>query len=196
MTSDDLEWFRAQSLALLDYATNQELGRPESDPVYREITEGRDFGKGYSSCGDLAHWLYFRLGVRADWLNREEHAGWKVGVNLSRLWNKCPQARPPIAGECYQPGDVLIHWEKPQGTDGHVLVVREHRGEVLHSADYGQPGGARRARHMSVTKSGVVVLGQKRLRYVLPLADVLAAAEARGELDTVKPPPVSGELVA
>lgn len=31
------------------------IGRTPSDPVYRWVTEGRDPGPIYSSCGDLAH---------------------------------------------------------------------------------------------------------------------------------------------
>ncbi len=175
MTS--LSDLRQLALAYLDLATDADRGRSETDPLYIAITEERDFGKGYSSCGDLAHWLLFRLGVRCSWVNRAESAtGWKMGANIWRLVS-CPASRGPIEGEHYEPGDILVIYNDPQGKDAHALVVREHRGHELLTADYGQPGGARRNRPFV---RGLI--GSRKLQRVLPLGDALRLAEQSGGL--------------
>lgn len=161
----------------LRIATDGEKGRGESDPVYRAITEGRDVGEVYSSCGDLCHWLLFRLGIRSPYINRAEHRGWRMGMNIGYLMWRCPEARPPHTGEVYSPGDILAVWNEPNGTDAHVLVVREHQGSLVMSADYGQPGGKIRTR---VLQRGM--LGDRKLQRVIPIQRALWAAEQRGEL--------------
>lgn len=169
-----------QDLALeyLDLATNGDTGRPESDPLYKLITERRDWGAGYSSCGDLVHWLLYRLGVRESWINRSEHMGWQSGANISRLAWKCLECRPPLNDEVFNPGDILIIWNKIDGTDAHALVVRAHDQSHVYSADYGQPGGARRKRPLGVGG----LLGERRVQRVIPLAAVLLASCKRGTL--------------
>jgi hypothetical protein len=172
---------------LLTYATDGDTGRSESDPVYREITENRDTGKAYSSCADLAHWMYERLGMRGPWLNRASlPQGFRYGVNVSRLAYKCPEARAPHKGEQFETGDVLIVWNREDTTDAHVLVVREHSPGVIDSADYGQPGGARRRRGLLVTSAGNMILGGRRVQRVLRLREVVRGAVARGELAQVE----------
>jgi hypothetical protein len=188
-TGIDIERARAVALLLLEHATNGDAGRSESDPVYVEVTEKRDFGAKYSSCGDLCHWLHFRLGVRSDYLNRAEHKGWRVAQNISRLAWRCPAARPPKAGERFSAGDVLIVFNQKNGLDAHALVVRDHTGDEVHSADYGQPGGARKTRKLNVDPRGALVLGGRRVQFVLPLFDVLTGAARRGELAPVDIPP-------
>jgi hypothetical protein len=83
-----LSAYRLAASALLTYAVAGHT-RSTSDPVYRAIVEGR-LGLKYSSCGDLAHWFLYRLGVRAPWINRAEFKppqghGWRVGLNLNLL---------------------------------------------------------------------------------------------------------------
>jgi hypothetical protein len=176
---EELHRLRELASAFLDVATSGVAGRSEADPIYQAITEGRDVGaqqRTYSSCGDLCHWLLYRLGVRLPIVNRAEGAGWVTAKNVSRLaW--APQARAPRTGEVYQLGDILTVWDHPKGTDAHVLVVREHVAGHVHSADYGQPGGARRMRPLLKG-----LLGGRRLQRVLPLSEVLAAASAAGAL--------------
>jgi hypothetical protein len=174
---DQLPTYQEIALGLLDVATDGAKGRPESDPVYKRITENRDFGAGYSSCGDLCHWLLFRLGVRLPFINRNEAGVWKTGLNISRLvWN-ASMARGTAAGEIYEPGDILAIWNKPSGTDAHVLVVRSHTDGKVHSSDYGQPGGAQRVREMTGR-----VLGDRVVMRVLKLRDVLRIASDQGAL--------------
>lgn len=169
-----------QDLALeyLDLATNGDAGRKESDPLYKLITEQRDWGAGYSSCGDLAHWLLYRLGVRERWLNRSEHIGWQSGANIARLAWSCLESRPPMSDEIFSPGDILLIWNKIDGTDAHALVVRAHERSHVYSADYGQPGGARRKRLLGVGG----LLGERRVQRVIPLAALLLACCKRGTL--------------
>jgi hypothetical protein len=175
----ELQKLRELADAYLDVATAGVTGRPESDPIYAAITEGRDVGPqraSYSSCGDLCHWLLYRLGVRLPLANRAEGSGWKSGLNVARLaW--AHEARAPREGEVYQLGDILVIWNRSNGTDAHVLVVRKHVAGHVHSADYGQPGGARRTRSLLHG-----VLGERKLQRVLPLSEVLVAAEEAGRL--------------
>lgn len=183
LSGDAIERLRAMAATYLELATNGELGRDESDPIYKAITEGRDFGAGYSSCGDLCHWLLYRLGVRAPWLNRDEAHGWKAGKNISRIAWQCREARPPSRGDLYEAGDILATWNDPNGTDAHVMVVRYHQGEHIYSADLGQPGAAQRTRLLHLG-----MLGGKKLQKVIPLGVLLRAEHARGTLATAEDP--------
>src|SRR6187402_2325726 len=134
MPSPDLtlDVWRAAAVALCEYACGYEAGRSKDDPIYKEVTENRD-GPGeaqrraYSSCGDLAHWLYMRLGIREPWLNRNDDNAfgpWKPGQNITRLWGTaCPFDKVPPDGGNWkpEPGDVVLIWNT--GTDAHVMVA-------------------------------------------------------------------------
>ena len=179
------------AVALLEWACRGSLGVSEQDDRYRLVTEGRDHGAKYSSCGDLAHWLYYRLGVRQPWVNRAEHKGWRVGLNVSNLCWSPPnaQARPSTSADFFEPGDVIVVWNLPQGTDSHVLCVIEHdraKG-VLLTAEYGQPGGALRTRVLT-EKQGAWYIGLRRVRRRLSLQDVLGAAASMGLLEGAEEP--------
>lgn len=192
MTTEFLSVAELRELAgqYLDLATDGAKGRPESDPIYRAITENRDTGRAYSSCGDLVHWLYFRLGIRGAWLNRAEHLGWKRGLNIARLVYRCPDARKVRPDEQFELGDVLVVWNKRDGTDAHVLVVRSQGAGVLLSADGGQPGTKRRER--PVTEDGQ--LATKKMQIVIRFRDVIEGAFGRGELS--RPESVSDWLAS
>ncbi len=183
--SNPLVAHEASSLAryLCEYACNGSRGRPEKgDPVYDAVTEGRDFGAGYSSCADLAHWLLFRLGVRSKLVNRKEHQGWVSGVNVARLaW--CQYAHVPNANDRFSSGDILVVWNLPDGCDAHVTVVlRDGRIEddeqALETANYGAPGGAIRTTPL---RAGTI-LGKKRIQRWIPLFNLLEGAHEAGEL--------------
>lgn len=180
---------RQLAVNLLIYACNGgDVG--EFDPRYVEITEGRDPGPGYSSCADLAHWLYFRLGVRAPWINRAEHKGFVRQVNVARLVTAAVDyggladyptgslqnrwAARTGGDTKAQPGDVIIvanDW--PSGKDAHVVCIREPlEGRGYLTAEYGLPGGGLRERD-----------GFKRTQRVwLPLLDVIEHVGACGQL--------------
>src|SRR3954463_2525699 len=116
-----LDVWRAAAVALVEYACGFETGRSKDDLVYKEVTEGRD-GPGpeqrkrYSSCGDLAHWLYTRLGIREKWINRTDDNAFgpfKPGANVVSLWgNACPfdQVPPNDPAWMPEPGDVVLIW--------------------------------------------------------------------------------------
>src|SRR6186713_653784 len=90
-TDKQLPVLRTIATHLLDYAVCGDRGRNESDKVYDSITEHRDRGvmrAKYSSCGDLGHWLVYRLGCRETWVNRAENGGWRVGLNVNLLYGK------------------------------------------------------------------------------------------------------------
>ncbi len=136
-------------LRFANYACGYTAGRSKDDPVYVSITEGRDGPKpehraGYSSCGDLAHWLYMRLGIRAPWLNRtddDSFGPWRPGQNITRLWGTaCPFDQEPPNDPNWSPeaGDVVLIWNT--GVDAHVMVSLGRDGAALRTANYGAGG--------------------------------------------------------
>lgn len=131
--------------------------RKVNDPVYRMVTEGRDPGPVYSSCGDLAHWLLYTLGCRHQCINRKEHLGYMIGRNVSRLANVAEAVKPTTAEEYaaldLQPGDILIKWTRPDTRDAHVFVFDRLDGDKLHSWDYGQATTNRATWHKSMLEA-------------------------------------------
>ena len=189
---DPINEASARSLAnqLLTYSCNGDQGRPEKDDdVYDAITENRDSGGSYSSCGDLGHWLLYRLGVRLDMVNRKEHKGWKMGLNVSKLaW--CPYAKAPTKDNTFACGDIIIIWSQPTGTDAHVMCVLEDRGEgsdrEIVTANYGQPGGKILTSKVAYSKFGntsKMVLGHRTIQRWIPLINVLSAAQKTKKLE-------------
>ena len=174
---EDLRERLALAPRLLDWACNGELGVDEDHPRYATVTEGRDVGAmraKYSSCADLPHWMLFREGVRAPWLNRQEHKGWRPGLNVSLLAYQAPVQcqRTPVPGQRFEPGDTLIVWNDAEGKDAHVMVVYEHAGEKLVVAEYGQPGGHIKERALH-SEGFHLYVGKRRLQRWLPLAAVI-----------------------
>ena len=172
---------RGFATELLNYACAKWTGgRDENDPVYREVTENRDIGamqQSYSSCGDLAHWVLYRLGCRSKFVNRKEHLGWKPGKNVSLL-AFAPVAEDAKPTDRYAAGDILIIWSREDTTDAHVMVALEHSpsdddgGSLLTCAEYGQPGGKVIAHAMK----DPLMVGRRKIRRVLRLSRVLRAA--------------------
>ena len=126
-TEVSLSVFQQCAVALIDYACGGAAGRDKDDPVYTEVSEGRDRGANrvrYSSCADLYHWLMKRLGVQEKWVNRTDDAvngPFQVGVNVSHLaWS--PIAFAPAADWVPDLGDCIMVWDKPDGTDAHVMA--------------------------------------------------------------------------
>lgn len=167
------------------------------DAVYNAITEGRHARavrakQFYSSCGDLAHWFLYRMGIRLAWINRDEHDGWHYSGqpghpawdnNVTTLCAKSrhgvnPYAKPPDPEDFFLVcGDTLVvNVDMPATT--HVSVVYEHKPEerIIVSADYGQPGGALRSRPYTIER-GVIRIGSRVLGSVLPILDVIEGAK-------------------
>lgn len=178
--------YKTLAVDLLEYACNSTHGRPEGDPVYDAVTEGRDPGPGYSSCADLAHWLLYRLGVRCWWVNRSEHKGFAWGMGPSRLAGNCPtRIVPPGLRAKFEPGDILLVWNIERGEkatqDLHVACMVEDRGDSVTTIDYGQPGG-KLCNRTSGERDGKRTLGGKKIQVCVPLLPTLLHADARGEL--------------
>ena len=190
----DIDALRPAASALAFHACGGKSGRSKDDPVYSAVTEGRDTGKmraHYSSCGDLGHWLLWRLGCRAPWVNRSESAhGWRVGANISLLASngKLPGGQEWSPGE----GDILVIWNNAAGTDAHVCVWLGD-GRV---ANYGA-GGMSAAAHPGSNVTSPALswdghswkLGVRRVQRHLSLEHVpfsvepdLAGAELAGEV--------------
>ena len=185
-----LDVWRSAAVALCEYACGYDVGRRKDDPVYVEVTEGRD-GPGptqrskYSSCGDLAHWLYKRLGIREPWINRTDdgvNGPWKAGENVSRLWGgACPFDRVPPAYELWmpEPGDVLLLWNT--GFDAHVTVTLGlDRAGKLRTANFGAGGmspdlspGSRIGAANLTHQRGRPFYGARQVQRWLPLGDAI-----------------------
>jgi hypothetical protein len=214
MPSPDLtlDVWRSAAVALCEYACGYEAGRNKDDPVYLEVTEGRD-GPGperrrrYSSCGDLAHWLYKRLGVREQWLNRTDDNAfgpWRPGENIARLWGgACPfdQVPPDDPQWMPDPGDVVLIWNS--GIDAHVMVAIGRDGAALRTANYGAGGmsplaspGAKIASKVLTFQHGKHFYGTRQVQRYLPLSavveqlsvppDLRGAALTGEEFDAIK----------
>ncbi len=207
----EISEYRARAREILERATNGAHGRPESDPIYQRITEGRDVGayqRSYSSCGDLPAHLWYELGVRCSFVNRRENVryGYRIGRNIALLSGEKVDGKPQgVPGHVRRPlspesqfscGDVLVVWNKDDTSDAHTLVAYEHLDGALLSADYGQPGGALKTRAITqrqvFDKVGAasiqLFLGSKQIRRWIPLEFVLDEAQRRGEfVDTSEP---------
>jgi hypothetical protein len=172
VTPEKVHEYRKRAVTWLEYAC---AGNPGLDtPRHLEVKENRR-GKGYSSCGDLAHWMLFRLGVRLPWINRVEHEGWVCGVNVSRLVAHADQY-VGNTGQRLEGGDVIVianDW--PRGRDAHVVCIIDTRTDtLLATAESGLPGNGLQNRTLPM---------KRKIRVVLPLAAVLAEAEAAGLLE-------------
>lgn len=187
----------------LSYACGYSRGRAQDDPVYKAVTENRDpFPKlvpRYSSCGDLAHWMFARLGVREPWVNRRELANYRIGMNVGRLsYLPAPVLTPPmpIARTQFQCGDVIVIWREEDTSDAHVICVIEHDTDrrIILTAEYGQPGG-RMHNHPYVVENGLIRIGRRFVHRWLPLEAVLKQACAHGRLlAPEEPPQLSSQL--
>lgn len=197
--------------ALLDYACAAGKGRPHlGDVVYDAVVEGRQrqteqlraawekrdpATRGpkpfYSSCGDLAHWLLYRLGVRESYLNRTEHRGWRPALNVTLLvcrakFGTNTLAEVATANDRYGPGDILVVNTATPATT-HVVVVREHpEPETIVVGEYGQPGGHVAAKMVTRPGKAHAILGKRQIDSVLRLRRVLDASGALAPAETAE----------
>ncbi len=139
------ELLRELAADFLVMAAKDTNGRRQFDPIFEAVTEKRQ-GKGYSACGDLGHWMLFRLGFRCPWINRGEFRGWRVQKNLNLLCGKHAGgantlARRPEYGMVLDAGDVLVVNARDR-LRAHVAVVMGVApvlvGGHVHTAEYGQ----------------------------------------------------------
>ncbi len=177
---------RRLAVALLEWACRNKAVET-TDERYKRVIEKRKYEPPSSSCGDCAHWLLFRLGVRLTWVNRDENGGWIPGKNVSRLcWAPSP-AVPARKTDVYEPGDIIVIWSRPstkdQRGDEHVVCVIDHdpKTQTLQTAEYGQPGGALRT-HVLISQNGGLYIKNRRIQRVLRLQEVLSFARRMGKL--------------
>lgn len=201
MTPEDLKAARDYVRAKAWHACGGLKGRGKLDPVYVEVTQGRD-SKGnwahYSSCGDQLHWMAWELGVRSSWVNRDDIPSgrhWIPGVNITAL--EKPAIYTP-ASWLPAPGDFLLMWDT--GTDAHVAIAGTTDSGVLETFNYGAGGmsptefpGANVA-HVTIIHTGTNLAIQniktkhtKTIRMVLSLDKLLSES---GEL-----PSMTGEEI-
>lgn len=124
---------------------------------------------GYSSCGDLAHWLLLCLGCRDEIvLNRSDDGGevpWKAGPNIFRL------ATSPWyihASEYGIPDDGdILHVQRASGTGDHVSVLlSKDSPDRWTTADYGQPHGRLKDCELRDVSRGLQVRGRLLVGWV------------------------------
>lgn len=190
-----VELWRIGIAELARWACGYEQGRGKLDPVYVEVTEGRDKKhdwKFYSSCADLGHFIAKRCGVREAWVNRDDdnvHGPWERVKNVGKL---AIASRAPRAAYAPELGDIWIlsnTWLSPNpkeaGKDAHVCVCLGPTpgtpGEYL-TANYGASGlqvvefpGAKLS---SKTWDGKRY-GSKLLAEVLEVPDLVARASVK-----------------
>ena len=178
---------------LLEWACGGEAHKKRGN--YSQVVEDRDWA-GYSSCGDLAHWLLYALGCRQAWINRGEHRdgdlgkpGWDVAVNVSRLAFSAPTSvrQTPMPGYMVvAPGDIMICWNDAKGTDAHVFLAAAHQRlpGTLRVAEYGQPGGHIVDRIVAA-RDGKLFNGRRQIQRWLPLHLVITDAAERDELEAL-----------
>lgn len=185
MRTTPLDCYRRAACALAEYACGYDAGRGKDDRVYVAVTEGRDgpggaIRRGYSSCGDLAHWLLERMGVREPWVNRASLGQYRVGANVSTLAFGAPCARSSI-----EEGDVVVVWNDPRGADAHVMIALGWIGDTLRTANYGA-GGMSSAAWPGARLGGARVAfgnyGKKRIQRVLSWVDLMPLCRAPADL--------------
>lgn len=182
LTPADLDLAELAAVAFLSKAVNDEHGRDELDTFYKQVTENRDgptplARAKYSSCADLGHWWLRCIGVRADWMNRDDDGDdqkFRYGVNLNWLCpppiGKCSIAKSKLQGNP-RPGDVLV---ENNAHGGHVFCVLDYNilTDTLTTAEYGQPGGKMKRR------LNYKATGASKLMSHIRLVDALAICSA------------------
>lgn len=200
MTPEDLSAARRYARALARFACGGAKGRGKLDPVYVDVTQGRDYRANwthYSSCGDLLHWLAWTFGVRADWINRDDKdAGlhWEFmggRDNIGKLQHPGPAIVTPI-GYLPEPGDFLMCWHD-DGSGVHVRVAGNTDNGVIETFDYGaggmsnseHPGAS--CNHLKLVANGGQLLLEtiapaphalKRVQKIIRLPDIMAQSTA------------------
>lgn len=191
MSPDDIKAARQFVRAKARYACGGTKGRGKLDPVYVEVTQGRDSKSNwahYSSCGDQLHWMAWELGVREPWVNRDDAASgrhWRPGTNITDL--EKPAIAPPVS---YLPesGDFLLLWNI--GNDAHVCIAGNTDSGVLELFNYGAggmspsefPGSS--VSHVNLIASGglqvqnLTTHATKKIQRVIPLDLLLALSSA------------------
>jgi hypothetical protein len=119
---------------------------PTLDTIFSYVTQGRQRFKGYSSCGDLAHFVLYAMGCTDKRiLNRtdaELGTSWEVGKNISKLVSgaKALECWRTLQDGLPQKGDIVLIGDFSKKQMEHVCVVKEwlEGGTPVTTYDYGQ----------------------------------------------------------
>jgi len=146
MTPEDLKAAREYARALARWACGGKNSRGKLDPLYVEVTQGRDAKgnwKHYSSCGDLLHWHAEQMGVDEPWINRDGHGRkWEFIGDRGNIGKLQAPHGPAIAtpvGYLPEAGDYLMCWNTGNG-DVHVRIAGNTNAGILETFDYGAGG--------------------------------------------------------
>lgn len=200
----ELYLWQEAAVALCEYACGWEHGRDKLDTVYLQVTERRDGPgpaqrKAYSSCGDLAWWMLYRLGLRKPWMNRAATGTYNIGMNVADLTGS-PITRSAMATVVPEPGDICEVWNLPSTSDAHVLVVLGPgpTKDQLRTANYGaggmsaatSPGAA--IRNSRWTPPPSPIIGTRKLQRIIKLADAIPLLTEKPDLTGAR---LSGEVI-
>lgn len=200
----DVSLWQMAAVALCEHACGYAEGRNKTDPVYIEVTEHRDGPrpidrKSYSSCGDLAWWLLFRLGLRKPWMNRAANGTYNIGMNVADLTGS-PVTRHAMAGYSPDPGDIVEVWNLPSTSDAHVTVILGPgpTADQIRTANYGaggmsegiSPGAV--IRNSRWTPPASPIIGTRRVQRFIKLRDVVPLLTEPPDLTGAK---LTGEVI-
>lgn len=202
----DLSLWRTAAVALCEYACGYAQGRDKDDPVYLEVVEHRDVPPDrahYSSCGDQAWWLLYRLGLRKPWMNRKANGTYAPGMNVADLTG-CPVhiVGPTAPNYAPLPGDILEIWSAADTHDAHVCISLGLTDPGhLRTANYGAGGmnaaaspGANIAQspYLHTPNGWLIGTSKRRLQRVIPLANVVPLLTVAPDLTGAR---VAGEVI-
>jgi hypothetical protein len=190
--------------ALARWRCGGSKGRGKLDPVYVETTQGRDFRANwehYSSCGDLLHCVAWDIGVRDEWVNRDDAATgrkWTFALptnggrdNISTLQGRKGHPGPAIvtpASYLPEPGDFGLCWHDDM-SGVHVRIFGNTDAGVVETFDYGAGGMSKsefpgaKCNHLRIKASGDghliletlpgVPYSSKRVQKIVPLPKLI-----------------------
>lgn len=203
--ANSIEAARRYIRALARFWCNGAKGRGKLDPVYVEVTQGRDKRYNWahwSSCGELSQAIVYALGCRRPFVNRSESpGGWRDGRNLLDFYDAkhvpSAPARPPAPD--YRPGCGDIGFVWLTGFDAHTFVFGDQVGSGparFETFNYGSggmspvefPGAQQGAPEVSYHGHQIYV-GHKILHQVLTVPALLDL------LDPSLVPQMSGEVI-
>ncbi len=154
LNGEQVDVVRARALQLLKEYVPFKWGDDHCKEVCTFYSKG--FG---TTCGCLAHWLMWRLGVSEktilNWTDASRGTEFKTAKNLSKIYNggKIPFINcmlgnnPLLQGKSPDLGDIVYIHEEPNGPQNteHVFVFikEEKRGAntIWKTAEAGQTGG-------------------------------------------------------
>ena len=138
--------------ALRDYAMRlikDKVPFHRDDATYKEIVETTGWRKTPTNpgttCGFLCHWLMWKLGVGdpkiLNWPDPSRNAEWKVGQNISKIWNG---GKPPFVQitQPYAPPAKQNPVVNMLELGGSMSIGGPQPGDSVFIREPGGPGGS------------------------------------------------------